>query len=67
MASGQKYNYAEVSHKSFLFYEANRSGPLPADKRIDWRFDSGMTDAVLGGYYDGNAFTRTFYILYDEK
>ena len=52
-AQAQKYPYDEVLGKSILFYEAQRSGPLPADNRIDWRGDSAMNDAVLGGYYDG--------------
>ena len=37
-----------------LFYEAQRSGPLPADSRVPWRGDSALNDAVVGGYYDGN-------------
>ena len=48
-----KYDYAEVLEKSILFYEAQRSGPLPADNRIPWRGDSALNDAVVGGYYDG--------------
>ncbi|KAI8369109.1 Six-hairpin glycosidase-like protein [Choanephora cucurbitarum] len=34
-----KYNYAEVLHKSYLFYHAQRSGPLPY-QRLAWRSDS---------------------------
>ena len=48
-----KYDYAEVLEKSLLFYEAQRSGPLPADNRVPWRGDSALNDAVVGGYYDG--------------
>jgi len=47
-----KYPYGEVLAKSLLFYEAQRSGPLPASNRVPWRGDSGMTDEVLGGYHD---------------
>ena len=53
-------NYKEVIHKSLLFYEAQRSGPLPADNRIPWRKDSALTDGndvnedLTGGYYAGN-------------
>ena len=47
-----KYDYAEVIDKSLLFYEAQRSGPLPADNRVPWRGDSALDDAVTGGYYD---------------
>ncbi|CAL4177093.1 unnamed protein product, partial [Meganyctiphanes norvegica] len=43
---------------SFLFYEAQRSGPLPADQRVTWRGDSALDDGadvehdLTGGYYD---------------
>ena len=47
-----KYDYGEVIDKSLLFYEAQRSGPLPADNRVPWRGDSALDDAVVGGYYD---------------
>ena len=53
-----KFNYAEALQKSFLFYEAQRSGPLPDDNRIPWRGDSALTDGadvgrdLTGGYYD---------------
>ena len=45
------YTYSEVLDLSLLFYEAQRSGPLPADNRVDWRGDSAMDDAVTGGDY----------------
>ncbi|ORX60578.1 Six-hairpin glycosidase [Hesseltinella vesiculosa] len=34
-----KYNYAEVLHKSYLFYHAQKSGNLPY-QRMAWRGDS---------------------------
>ncbi|KAG7165866.1 Endoglucanase E-4-like 17, partial [Homarus americanus] len=44
---------------SFLFYEAQRSGHLPEDQRVEpWRWDSAMDDGadvghnLTGGYYD---------------
>lgn len=52
------FNYGEVLQKSFLFYEAQRSGALPSDSRITWRGDSALNDGALegrdlsGGYYD---------------
>ena len=52
-------DYAEVLRLSNLFYEAQRSGKLPADNRIDWRGDSAVDDGsdvgkdLSGGYYDG--------------
>ena len=54
-----KYNYAEVLQKSILFYEAQRSGKLPANNRIPWRGDSALQDRgaggedLTGGWYDG--------------
>ena len=47
-----KYDYGSVIEKSLLFFEAQRSGPLPDDNRVPWRADSAMGDEVLGGYYD---------------
>ena len=53
ITSGQNYDYKEVLEKSLLFYEAQRSGPLPADNRVNWRGDSALDDVPVGGYYDG--------------
>lgn len=50
--------YAEALEKSLLFFEAQRSGPLPADNRIPWRGNSTLTDGadvsmdLVGGYFD---------------
>ena len=51
-------DYARHLELSLLFYEAQRSGPLPQNNRIYWRHDS-MLDAgydagidLSGGYYD---------------
>ena len=41
-----------------LFYESQRSGPLPADNRVAWRGPSDLTDGadhgldLTGGYHD---------------
>lgn len=46
-------------YKSLLFYEAQRSGKLPNDKKIPWRGDSGLKDGqdvgkdLTGGWHDG--------------
>jgi len=51
--------YSEVIGYSWLFYEAQRSGALPSDNRIDWRGDSGLGDGsdvnldLTGGWHDG--------------
>merc|ERR1719282_1141619 len=46
------YDYVEVLDLSLQFYEAQRSGPLPADNRVPWRGDSFLQDQVPGGYHD---------------
>ena len=52
------FRYGEALQKSFLFYEANRSGSLPNDNRIEWRSDSTVNDGsdvgldLTGGYFD---------------
>lgn len=57
-ASSADYNYAEALQKSIYFYEAQRSGKLPADNRVEWRGDSGLQDGadvghdLTGGWYD---------------
>lgn len=58
IASIDCYNYSEVIEKSLLFYEAQRSGKLPASNRIPWRGDSMLNDwdgdvDLTGGYFDG--------------
>ena len=53
-----KFAYGEALQKNFLFFEANRSGPLPADNRLEWRSDATTNDGsdvgrdLNGGYYD---------------
>ena len=51
-------DYARHIELSLLFYECQRSGPLPKENRIYWRHDT-MVDAgsdvgldLTGGYYD---------------
>nr|CAB3262886.1 uncharacterized protein LOC100184662 [Phallusia mammillata] len=53
------YDYNEVLHKSILFYEAQRAGPLPPNyNRIPWRGDSTLKDGcsigadLSGGWFD---------------
>jgi len=54
----EKYSYGHVMKLSLLFYEAQRSGKLPKDNRVDWRGDSAMEDGkdvgvdLTGGWYD---------------
>lgn len=59
-----RFNYGEALQKSFLFYEAQRSGPLPSTNRIDWRGDSAINDGadagvdLSGGYYDAGDYVK---------
>ncbi|MBL0159394.1 MAG: glycoside hydrolase family 9 protein [Bryobacterales bacterium] len=54
----QTFNYGEALQKSVFFYDAQRSGALPADQRVNWRGPSGLQDGadqgvdLTGGWYD---------------
>nr|BAD01504.1 cellulase [Haliotis discus hannai] len=54
----ERYNYGEALGKSILFYDAQRSGKLPANNPIKWRGDSALGDKgdngedLTGGWYD---------------
>lgn len=56
--NNSNYNYGEALQKAIMFYEFQRSGKLPEDKRDNWRADSGMNDGadvgldLTGGWYD---------------
>ncbi|CAK7349943.1 unnamed protein product [Dovyalis caffra] len=51
-------DYGAALTKSLLYYEAQRSGKLPPNQRVQWRGDSGLKDGsdagidLVGGYYD---------------
>ncbi|TKW12152.1 hypothetical protein SEVIR_5G018300v4 [Setaria viridis] len=52
------HDYRQALSKSILYFEAQRSGPLPSGQRIAWRANSGLLDGkangvdLVGGYYD---------------
>lgn len=52
------FNYGEALQKAIWFYDAQRSGNLPADNRVSWRGDSALQDGsdsglnLTGGFYD---------------
>ncbi|XP_047956995.1 endoglucanase 5-like [Salvia hispanica] len=53
------FDYGDALSKTLLFFEAQRSGKLPANQHVKWRGDSGLGDGhgqgvnLVGGYYDG--------------
>jgi hypothetical protein len=53
-----RFAYGEALQKSVWFYDAQRSGDLPASNRVSWRGDSALTDGadagldLSGGFYD---------------
>jgi len=57
--SGTPYiNYGEALQKSLFFYDAQRSGVMPDNFRINWKGDSALDDGkdvgvdLTGGFYD---------------
>ncbi|MET7283220.1 glycoside hydrolase family 9 protein [Kribbella sp. NPDC005582] len=52
------FNYGEALQKAVWFYDAQRSGKLPATNRVSWRADSALQDGsdvgldLSGGFYD---------------
>ena len=52
------FNYGEALQKAIYFYDAQRSGKLPANNRVPWRGDSDLTDGsdvgldLTGGWRD---------------
>ena len=55
----KNYNYGEVLGLSILFYDAQKTGRLPANNRIPWRVDAMYNDRgdngedLSKGYFDG--------------
>ncbi|RRT82265.1 hypothetical protein B296_00020388 [Ensete ventricosum] len=62
--------YTLALHKALMFFNAQRSGPLPKHNNVSWRGNSGMKDglsddairrSLVGGYYDaGDAIKFNF-------
>ena len=48
-ASASPMGYGVAFDKCLQFFEAQRSGKLPADRTVQWRGDSGLTDGYLQG------------------
>uniref|UniRef100_A0A1D1Z359 Endoglucanase n=1 Tax=Anthurium amnicola TaxID=1678845 RepID=A0A1D1Z359_9ARAE len=63
-------SYTQALHKALMFFNAQRSGPIPRHNNVSWRGNSGMKDGVsdnavkknlVGGYYDaGDAIKFNF-------
>ncbi|KAG0496088.1 hypothetical protein HPP92_000661 [Vanilla planifolia] len=63
-------NYTIALHKALMFFNAQRSGPLPKHNNVSWRGNSGLKDglsdpavhrSLVGGYYDaGDAIKFNF-------
>ncbi|OAE18509.1 hypothetical protein AXG93_163s1420 [Marchantia polymorpha subsp. ruderalis] len=57
-ADAATIDYKDALKKSILYFEGQRSGPLPSTQRVTWRGDSGLNDGsdvgvdLVGGYYD---------------
>ncbi|XP_010058568.2 endoglucanase 14 [Eucalyptus grandis] len=57
-SEGSSSDYGTALTKSLLYFEAQRSGKLPSDQRVQWRGDSALEDGsdagikLTGGYYD---------------
>jgi hypothetical protein len=45
----QAFDYADALSKSLLYFEAQRSGRLPYNQRVNWRHHSGLTDGLEQG------------------
>ncbi|WIA22858.1 hypothetical protein OEZ86_009804 [Tetradesmus obliquus] len=64
LAAGGDFDYGCVLGASIMFYEAQRSGKLPAGNRIPWRGNAGLQDkapngaSIVGGWYDAGDLTR---------
>ncbi len=63
-----RYNYGEALQKALYFYDAQRSGDLPNNFRVEWRGDAGLRDGadvgrdLSGGFHDAGdkmKFSRT--------
>ncbi|RMZ53156.1 hypothetical protein APUTEX25_005145, partial [Auxenochlorella protothecoides] len=53
-----QFSLNAVLENSFFFYDAQRSGRLPADNPVPWRGNSHLNDPVVGGYYDAGDYLK---------
>lgn len=56
------FNYKDALTKSLLFLEAQRSGKLPNNNRIQWRGDSALDDGSLA--HVGSSSSKIFFVAH---
>ena len=67
LTNGVNPQYADLLGNALWFYEAQRSGALPADNRVSWRNSSCEDDGSVngtdlsGGYYDAGDYIKATY------
>lgn len=69
LTNGVNPQYANLLGNALWFYDAQRSGALPADNRVSWRNSSCENDGSLngtdlsGGWYDAGDYVKATYPL----
>ena len=53
------HDYGQALSKSVLFFEAQRSGYLPHNQRVNWRSNSGLNDGKASGVSNKALFLLT--------
>ncbi|CBQ68070.1 probable Family 9 glycosyl hydrolase [Sporisorium reilianum SRZ2] len=67
LTDGVNPQYTNLLGNALWFYEAQRSGTLPANNRVSWRNNSCENDGTLngtdlsGGYYDAGDYIKATY------
>ncbi|ETS63901.1 hypothetical protein PaG_02226 [Moesziomyces aphidis] len=67
LTNGVNPQYADLLGNALWFYDAQRSGALPADNRVSWRNSSCENDGSLnntdlsGGFYDAGDYIKATY------
>lgn len=56
-------NYRDALDKCLQFFEAQRSGKLPADQRVKWRGDSALQDGFQQGVIDTPSSSFFFFLF----
>jgi len=47
----KSFNYGQALSQTLLYFEAQRSGHLPHNQRVNWRHHSGLTDGLEQGVH----------------